>query len=275
MSVYSPKTKSRGTGVILWGLCCAALLLLSCSILQGEPAPPAPPVLAPKYRVLVLTETGGQHGPFVEAAILWLKKCSEENGFVLDYLHRAENINEASLASHRLFIQLDFPPYGWPPAAMAAFKSYIEQGKGGWVGFHHATLLGDFDGFTMWPWFSEFMGQIKFANYIPKFAAGTVRVEDKAHPCMKDVPASFVIQKEEWYTYNRSPRPNVHVLASVDEASYSPDSKTKMGDHPVIWTNDHMAARNVYIFMGHGPDLFDNPTYTTIFRNAVLWAAGK
>jgi type 1 glutamine amidotransferase len=77
------------------------------------------------------------------------------------------------------------------------------------------------------------------------------------------------------YTYNRSPRPNVHVLASVNESSYSPDSKTKMGDHPVIWTNDRMAARNVYIIMGHGPDLFENKTYITIFRNAVLWAAGK
>jgi len=28
-----------------------------------------------------------------------------------------------------------------------------------------------------------------------------------------------------------------------------------MGDHPVIWTNDRMAAHNGYIFMGHGPDL--------------------
>jgi type 1 glutamine amidotransferase len=31
----------------------------------------------------------------------------------------------------------------------------------------------------------------------------------------------------------------------------------------------------VYIFMGHGPDLMDNKAFTTILRNAVLWAAGK
>ena len=34
----------------------------------------------------------------------------------------------------------------------------------------------------------------------------------------------------EWYTYDKSPRPNVRVLASVDEATYTPASDIKMGD---------------------------------------------
>jgi type 1 glutamine amidotransferase len=46
-----------------------------------------------------------------------------------------------------------------------------------------------------------------------------------------------------------------------------------MGDHPVIWTNKRVVARNVYIFMGHGPDLLDNKALTTLLLNAVLWAA--
>jgi len=46
-----------------------------------------------------------------------------------------------------------------------------------------------------------------------------------------------------------------------------------MGDHPVIWTNEHYKARNIYIFMGHHPDLFQNPAFATIFRNSVFWAA--
>ena len=79
----------------------------------------------------------------------------------------------------------------------------------------------------------------------------------------------------QWYTYDQSPRPNVRVLANVDESTYSPVSTVKMGDHPVVWTNEHVAARNVYIFMGHGPELFENQAFTTIFRNAVLWAASK
>jgi type 1 glutamine amidotransferase len=63
------------------------------------------------------------------------------------------------------------------------------------------------------------------------------------------------------------------VLASVGENSYSPDSKIKMGDHPVIWTNEQYKARNIYIFMGHHADLFENPAFATIFRNSIFWAA--
>jgi len=172
-------------------------------------------------------------------------------------------------------LQLDFVPYGWKPEAKTAFKAYIEEGQGGWVGLHHATLLGDFDGQPMWPWFSEFMGKIKYQNYIPTFVSGTVRVEDKAHPCMKGLPETFAIAKEEWYTYDQSPRANVRVLASVDESTYSPPSAVRMGDHPGIWTNEHVPARNLYIFMGHGPWLLENEAYTTLLRNAILWASGK
>ena len=228
-----------------------------------------------KFRVLALAEHGGHHIAFTEAAKPWLKKCGEENAFEIDYIDSTAPVTETLLAQYQLVLQLDFVPYGWKSEAMAAFKSYIEQGKGGWVGLHHATLLGEFDGHPMWPWFSEFMGKIRFKNYIPTFAAGTVRVEDKTHPCMKDVPETFVIPREEWYIWDRSPRPTVHVLARVDETTYAPPSEIKMGDHPVIWTNEGVRARNVYIFMGHGPDLLENKAFTTILRNAILWAAGK
>jgi type 1 glutamine amidotransferase len=252
---------------------CWIFVLASC-LLQSQSTPTGTPSPA-KFKVLALAEAGGHHVEFTRAAKPWLEKFGEENAFEVDYITNTTLITEVFLANYRLVLQLDFVPYGWTPEAMAAFKSYIEEGRGGWVGLHHATLLGKFDGQPMWPWFSDFMGKIKFKDYIPKFSSGTVRVEDKAHPCMKGVPESFTISKEEWYTYDRSPRPNVHVLAHVDEASYSDPSAVRMGDHPVIWSNERMAARNVYIFMGHGPWLFENTAFTTIFRNAVLWAAEK
>ncbi|SNS05060.1 hypothetical protein SAMN04487979_1572 [Flavobacterium sp. ov086] len=48
-----------------------------------------------------------------------------------------------------------------------------------------------------------------------------------------------------------------------------------MGDHPVIWTNEHFASRNVYIFMGHSPDLFQNEAYKTLLKNSIFWPAHK
>jgi hypothetical protein len=227
----------------------------------------------PKFKIIALAEAGGHHIEFTKAARRWLKACGEENGFQVDFITNTAPITSTFLAQYRLVLQLDFVPYGWTPEAMAAFKAYVEEGRGGWVGLHHATLLGNFDGQPMWPWFSDFMGGIKFKNYIPKFASATVHVEARSHPCMKSVPESFLIEKEEWYSWDRSPRPNVHVLARVDESSYSPDSPVKMGDHPVIWSNPRMRARNVYIFMGHGPWLLENKAFTTILRNSILWAA--
>jgi type 1 glutamine amidotransferase len=115
----------------------------------------------------------------------------------------------------------------------------------------------------------------RFTEVVPNRVSGTVVVVvDSAYPALKGLPPKFVIDEEEWYTYDKDPRPNVHVLASVDEASYRPPSDIKMGDHPVIWTNAKMKARNIYILMGHHPSLFGNDAYKTLFHNAILWAAG-
>ena len=77
---------------------------------------------------------------------------------------------------------------------------------------------------------------------------------------------------EEWYTFNRSPRPNVEVLAGVDEGSYNPSSNIRMGDHPVVWSNPHKAGRNVYFLMGHSDVLFSVESFTRMFDNAMEWA---
>lgn len=232
----------------------------------------------PRFRVVAIAEKGGGvHAPFVTEAKKWLAQVASENNFTIDYIENTEPINDAFLAKYQLFIQLNYPPYMWTDTAKEAFRKYITEGKGGgWVGFHHASLLGEFDGYPMWPWFSEFMGGIRYKNYIATFAKATVHVEATNHPVMKGLPATFAVEKEEWYTYNKNPRLNVSVLATVDESTYSPDSDIKMGgDHPVIWSNEHMKARNVYIFMGHHPDLFKNEAFVKIFRNALFWGAGK
>ena len=228
-----------------------------------------------KFHVLAMAEPGGHHIEYSKAARVWLDSVAAKNSFTIDYIDNTDPINEGYLAKYQLIIQLDYVPYAWKPEAVTAFEKYIKEGKGGWIGFHHATLLGEFDGHKIWPWFSDFMGGIRYKNYIANFAAATVKVENGKHPIMKGVPDSFLVKKEEWYIYDKSPRPNVQVIASVDESTYSPDSKIKMGDHPVIWSNPKVKARNVYIFMGHSPVLFESNEYKTIFKNAIFWAAGQ
>ncbi|HEY3857185.1 MAG TPA: ThuA domain-containing protein [Verrucomicrobiae bacterium] len=228
-----------------------------------------------RFRAVVLAERGDQHKEFVAAALIWLKATAQQDHFQIDVLENPDKFTKPFLAQYQLIIQLNYPPYRWTDEAKAAFIDYIENGRGGWVGMHHATLLGEFDGYPMWPWFSEFMGGIRFKNYIAKRVSGDVILEEPTHPAFQGLPPHFTVKEEEWYTYNKDPRPNVHVLARVDESSYDPPSDIKMGDHPVIWTNDKMKARNIYFQMGHHPTLFNNENYKTMLRNAILWAAGN
>jgi type 1 glutamine amidotransferase len=251
---------------------CIYVFFLCVFIFFNKTVRASEPPSEPQFKVLALTERGGGHESFVAAALQWLHAFAKANNFEITEINNTQKIDAKFLSEYKLFIQLDFPPYRWSDESKAAFVDYIEHGKGGWIGFHHATLLGNFDGYPMWQWFSDFMGGIIFKNYIAKTASGTVHVEDPQHPVMKNVQASFVLHDDEWYTFDKNPRPNVHVLATVDESSYNPPSDIKMGDHPVIWTNPKMKARNVYFLMGHHASLFQSADFTTMFGNAILWA---
>ena len=125
----------------------------------------------------------------------------------------------------------------------------------------------------MWQWFSDFMGGITYRNYIAPLADGDIRVEAPDHPVMAGVDPVFTVLDDEWYVYDRSPRDAdyIKVLANVDEGSYRPDSDIKMGDHPAVWTNTAVKARNVYFLFGHSPKLLDNPNFKTLVTNAVDW----
>ncbi len=62
-----------------------------------------------KFKVLVLTERGGQHEGFVVAALDWLKTYSAEKNFEITVINHAKEINETMLANYKVFIQLNYP----------------------------------------------------------------------------------------------------------------------------------------------------------------------
>lgn len=97
----------------------------------------------------------------------WRRGTKE--GFAVDYIRTTDPITDDYLAQHKLFVQLNYPPYQWTPVAEAAFEKAMEQGTIGYIGFHHATLLGKFDGFEMSPFFHEFMGRIRARNVYFQF----------------------------------------------------------------------------------------------------------
>jgi type 1 glutamine amidotransferase len=114
------------------------------------------------------------------------------------------------------------------------------------------------------------MGGILYSPH-PYYQKGTVAIEDRKHPVTKGLPQRFEVS-DEWYEFNKSPRGNVRVLATADESTYKQNKP--MGDHPIIWTNEHY-RRMIYIAIGHDPSILENKDYLHLLRNAILWAGEK
>ncbi len=227
-------------------------------------------------RILAIAEKGNAHEAFSLAALDWLDKQKEVLNIEVKRVTHLRDIPAGELEQYHLILQLDYPPYAWSDEAKADFQRYIDHGIGAYIGFHHATLLGDiFGAGPMWDWFSQFMGGIRWKSYIETPSDGTICIEDRTHPVTVGVPDTLRLPRDEWYTYHSSPRPNVHVLAHVDEHSYTPASDVRMGDHPAVWTNPHKAARNVYFQFGHDAALFQQPGFVRMFENAIRWTLNK
>ncbi len=245
---------------------------------------------APRFKILLVSEDSASnpiHYPMVLAAKAWYAKLAADSNFVADWVWDTKLFTDAFLANYKVIVQVNFSPLTefWTSTSKAAFQKYIEQGVGGWIGMHHASLYGSLIETPGWSWYQAFIGGIEYKDYINGLASATVRLEDSTHACMKNVSKTFTLADDEWYTWNIDPRntKRIHVLANVDENSYQYDSlgkypsnsTVKMGDHPVIWTNDSTKykARNMYMLMGHSPKCYSNTAYTTIVRNAIFWAA--
>jgi type 1 glutamine amidotransferase len=232
-------------------------------------------VAQPKFKAIVLTERGGYHESFVAAGLNWLEQYARQENFEYVVINKPDTITKEFLKDYKLFIQLNFPPYMWSDESKAAFEDYIDNGKGAWIGFHHASLLGEFDGYPMWPWFSDFLGGIRFKNYVAARADGEIHIEKKKHPVFAGLPSHFNLPGEEWYTFDKNPREKAEVLANVDENSYKPQTEIKMGDHPVIWCNPKKKARNIYFLFGHHGGLFDVKEFRQLLTNTMKWAVGE
>jgi len=227
---------------------------------------------APRFKVLVVASLASDHQVMIGAARGFLEKIAKDNNFDLDFTSDTSRINNDNLKQYQVFVMLQLAPFDMSYSQQDALQKFVEQGKG-WVGIHAAGLTGTrFIGpdTKYWQWFETLMGNVIYSPH-PKFQPGTVIIEDHKHPVTKNLPAKIVIG-DEWYEFNKSPRGNVHVLATADESTYKQNKP--MGDHPIIWTNEKF-RRMIYIGIGHSPVLLTNPDYAVLVRDAILWAASK
>ncbi|WP_149239887.1 ThuA domain-containing protein [Dyadobacter sp. 32] len=226
----------------------------------------------PRFKVFVKISKAADHKKMMSAAKPFLKRMARENGFVVDITDDNRLVNVENLSRYHVFVQLQEAPFDLTPKEQSAVQQFIEQGKG-WVGIHAAGLTGTL--YTnpdkpYWQWFEDAMGGVRYTPH-PAFQKGTLVIEDRGHPITRNLPEKMEIY-DEWYEFNKSPRPHVRVLAHADESTYRP--RKPMGDHPLIWVNEKY-ERMVYIGIGHDAALCANPDFNVLVRDAILWAGKK
>ena len=78
---------------------------------------------------------------------------------------------------------------------------------------------------------------------------------------------------DEWYDFRTDPRPAVHVLATLDEGTYTGG---RMGaDHPIAWCHSYQGGRAFYTARGHTVAAYAEPLFRTHLLGAIRYAAGQ
>lgn len=152
----------------------------------------------------------------------------------------------------------------------AAFEKFMKSGKG-FVGIHAAADC-EYD----WGFYAKLNGA-HFKTH-PASQKATVLFENYDHPAMKPFKGmKSYTTFDEWYTFKENPRPNVHVLATLDETSIKKfdNDNFRMGDHPLIWWQEKDGIRSFYTGFGHTDEAFQDKLIIEHITNAINWAAKR
>ncbi|WP_433365376.1 ThuA domain-containing protein [Streptosporangium sp. CA-115845] len=233
--------------------------LLVVTIRLGAPAMAADPA----YKVLVFSKTAGFRHDAIPAGITALRGLAAENGFTVDATEDAAAFSTANLAGYRAVVFLLTTGDVLNAAQQTAFESYV-AGGGGYVGVHSAADT-EYD----WAFYGGLVGAY-FSSH-PAIQQATVRVEDRTHPSTAHLPATWV-RTDELYNYRTNPRSAAHVLATLDESTYSGGS---MGaDHPIAWCRPYQGGRAWYTGLGHTIESYTEPNFRAHLYGGLRYAAG-
>jgi type 1 glutamine amidotransferase len=238
----------------------AAMLMLRNA---PPPSRPAAVHFSGDARVLAFTRTTGFRHDSIPDALDALRRIGAEGGFDVDATEDPDAFRDANLAAYRAVVFLLTTGDVLDEEGRSALERFVASG-GGWVGVHSASDT-EYD----WPFYGRLVGEY-FAGH-PAIQSATIHVEDRAHPATAALTEIWP-RTDEWYNFRASPRSAVHVLASLDEGTYSGGS---MGaDHPIAWCHELAGGRAIYTAGGHTRESYTEPLFVAHLAGAVRWAAG-
>ncbi|MFD0318385.1 ThuA domain-containing protein [Streptomyces flavalbus] len=247
-------------------LLAGALLAATPSVsASAEPAPSTAAVSAadPAYKILVFSKTAGFRHSSIGNGIAAFRELGAANNFTVDATEDANAFTGGNLAQYRAVVFLSTTGDVLNGTQQTAFEQYI-QGGGGYVGVHAAADT-EYD----WPFYGGLAGAL-FQSH-PAIQPARVKVEDRAHDATAHLGGAWQ-RTDEWYNYRTNPRTTAHVLASLDESSYSGGSMS--GDHPISWCKDYQGGRAFYTGGGHTDESYTEPAFRRHLLGGVRWAAG-
>jgi type 1 glutamine amidotransferase len=239
----------------------AAVLGLAAAPIACSSDPEAKP--KPQARVLVFSKTTGFRHDSIPAGIAALRSLGRANGFSVSATEDAARFTSKRLRRFEAVVFLNTTGDVLAPRQQAAFRSYIHHG-GGWVGIHSAADT-EYD----WPFYGSLLGAY-FQSH-PAIQPAAIDVADRSHPSTKRVPARWM-RTDEWYNFAADPRGRVHVLATLDESTYS--GGTMGADHPIAWCHPFKGGRAWYTAGGHTIESYSEPAFRRHLLGGILWAAG-
>lgn len=230
-----------------------------------------------KLRVLLFEKiTGFRDSPSVDAANAAITKLAERNGWALVSTDKGGAISAATLKNVDLVIWNNVSGDVLTLRQRKDFKNYIERG-GGFLGFHGSAG----DPVYFWDWYPDTLIGARFIGHpsTPQFQTAKINVESRADGLGSGLSTDWSI-KDEWYSFATSPRKNgAKIVATLDEASYSPGTffpggpSIAMGaDHPIAWTKCVGKGRSFYSAIGHRPETYMDANYLTLLQQAIIWA---
>ncbi|GLH99639.1 ThuA domain-containing protein [Phytohabitans aurantiacus] len=247
----------------------AAILLATASALVGGVAPaqaaPASSQAAEPFTILVFSKTAGFRHDSIPAGIAAIQQLGADNGFTVDATEDAGAFTDANLDKYAAVVWLSTTGDVLDAAQQAAFERYV-KGGGGYAGIHAAS-----DTEYNWAWYGDLVGAY-FASH-PANQTATIKVEDPAHPSTAPLPAKWS-RFDEWYNFQSNPRADVHVLASLDERSYTAGAGAMGADHPIAWCHDFDGGRSWYTGAGHTIESYSEPNFLTHLLGGIRTAAG-
>jgi type 1 glutamine amidotransferase len=221
------------------------------------------PAASSRFNVLVFTKTAGFHHDSIPAGIQAIRSLGLQYGFDVDDTADGAAFTDGNLSRYRVVVFLNTTGDILDLPQQAALEHFIQRG-GGFVGIHSAADT-EYD----WPWYGRLLGAY-FVSH-PDIQSATLRVADASHPSTESLPREW-IRTDEWYNFRELLSPDIGVLLTIDERSYSGGEMG--GSHPISWRHPYEGGRAWYTAMGHTIESYSEPSFLVHIAEGIVWTAG-